>query len=261
MAANEIEHKKRLVQLANAIRRKYETVKRGEDRFRRKMERKFQPLLNRIQSPSQTTTQSMSKVDAENLKVEDAKVESRNFSNNTSDEDIAEDALISDDSTFGLTRKRGCYYLGNVPVQLHKNVLTIESDKYPLTPGLLSLLTRKAPMGYTEDDLHTYKNMLVQTNAHRTVSGNIRSKKSHKYKTVVRHLFATPTNQTSGEGLREMKYIRGVGTEYIYWDDINELVERLYLLHSSLKAGNTSPVVKNEILNIEEELREANIIE
>ncbi len=46
----------------------------------------------------------------------------------------------------------------------------------------------------------------------------------------------------------------------MYWDDINELVERLYLLHGSVKDGNDSPLVKNEILNIEEELREANII-
>jgi len=47
--------------------------------------------------------------------------------------------------------------------------------------------------------------------------------------------------------------------EYIYWDDPNELVERLRLLTASYQAGNTAH--SNEIMSILEELREANYIE
>lgn len=47
-------------------------------------------------------------------------------------------------------------------------------------------------------------------------------------------------------------------TDYIYWDDPNELVERLCLLLASQSAGN--PSHNNEILSIMEELREAEII-
>lgn len=45
---------------------------------------------------------------------------------------------------------------------------------------------------------------------------------------------------------------------YHYWDDVNELVERLYLLHMSKQAGNNSVI--NEILDIELELREGGFI-
>lgn len=45
---------------------------------------------------------------------------------------------------------------------------------------------------------------------------------------------------------------------YIYWDDVNEIVERLLLLHSSRSAGNSN--LENEILSIESELKERNII-
>lgn len=45
----------------------------------------------------------------------------------------------------------------------------------------------------------------------------------------------------------------------MYWDDPNELVDRLRLLIASQSAGHTGH--NNEIISIIEELREANIIE
>ena len=44
----------------------------------------------------------------------------------------------------------------------------------------------------------------------------------------------------------------------VYWDDPNELVDRLRLLLASKSAGNTG--VSNEIISIFEELREAGLI-
>lgn len=46
--------------------------------------------------------------------------------------------------------------------------------------------------------------------------------------------------------------------DYIYWDDPNELVDRLRLLIASQAAGNTSHT--NEIFSIIEELREGEIV-
>ena len=46
--------------------------------------------------------------------------------------------------------------------------------------------------------------------------------------------------------------------DYIYWDDPNELVDRLRLLMAEQQAGNKSH--SNEILAIVEELREAGYI-
>ena len=46
--------------------------------------------------------------------------------------------------------------------------------------------------------------------------------------------------------------------EYIYWDNVNELVDRLRLLVASTSAGNNNH--NNEIISIIEELHEAQII-
>ena len=54
------------------------------------------------------------------------------------------------------------------------------------------------------------------------------------------------------DGARVARY------QYIYWDDPNELVHRLQLLHMSRLAGNTS--ADNEISSIVEELRERQLI-
>ena len=45
---------------------------------------------------------------------------------------------------------------------------------------------------------------------------------------------------------------------YIYWDDPNEIVERIKLLMASQQAGNNNQ--SNEIVSIIEELKEANIV-
>ncbi|MCI0557609.1 MAG: hypothetical protein MN733_03880, partial [Nitrososphaera sp.] len=50
----------------------------------------------------------------------------------------------------------------------------------------------------------------------------------------------------------------GRGTDYVHWDDPNELVDRLRLLLASQAAGNSNH--SNEIVSIIEELREAGII-
>ena len=47
-------------------------------------------------------------------------------------------------------------------------------------------------------------------------------------------------------------------TDYVYWDYVNELVDRIRLLVASTAAGHTGH--NNEIISIIEELKEANII-
>lgn len=81
-----------------------------------------------------------------------------------------------------------------------------------------------------------------------TIEKSIRKIKARKYK----------SNVKSGEGL-ERKFIPySENIVYEYYDDPNELCDRLRLLISSKKAGNTNH--DQEINSIIEELRERNII-
>jgi len=67
------------------------------------------------------------------------------------------------------------------------------------------------------------------------------------------------------KGNRSKKYsgsgyvrLQKIPPNYVHWDNVNELVERLQLLMASRAAGNNNHT--NEILSIIEELREAKII-
>lgn len=58
----------------------------------------------------------------------------------------------------------------------------------------------------------------------------------------------------SGKGLT--KELTSNTVEYKYWNSLDELLERLYVLYGEVKARNTNPSLRNEIINILEEIKE-----
>ena len=88
----------------------------------------------------------------------------------------------------------------------------------------------------------------------------MKGSKRWKYTNVIKPLIVqirrnSGRRSTIGSGLTYNKN----PVEYIYWDDPNELVDRLKLLIASKEAGNTS--LDNEIVAIvNNELRESNLI-
>lgn len=138
------------------------------------------------------------------------------------------------------------------------NIL-MDNKRFKGTPGLYQLLFYKEPV-YVKEDLNAYKELLEETNVHRNTRGNLKSSKQFKYYEVIKPLAQRPrSSSTSGFGLPTNKMIFNRNPiEYRYWDDPNELCERLRLLIAAQGAGNTS--VQNEIVAIINELKEANII-
>lgn len=162
-------------------------------------------------------------------------------------------------------------------VQLFANSddISINGIVYEGTPGLLQLLYLKKPQDYTGSDLDNYKNILLSTNAHKkgySEEQGVLGSRSEKYKNIISKLFPSqvlkprPLSSASSRltSLRSHTYKRGTGLMmankplYEYWNDPNELVDRLRLLMSSTNAGHEGH--QNEIESIIEELREENII-
>lgn len=154
------------------------------------------------------------------------------------------------------------YKIGNTPVSIVDDVITIQNKsdpkKFKSSLGLLELLVKKKPdlSAIGKKDLAAFKQILEMTSSHKVNNqpeGRIKSSGSEKYTSIVSPLFYPKTESgpsatslaTKGSGLR-------------FWNDPNELVQRLMLLKSSKLAGNTAH--EAEILSIEEELREANLI-
>lgn len=200
-------------------------------------------------------------------------------------EQVKQISSADKDHVYGIRSHHGELYMGKDPftVKTDNNELkySIGSKKFPVTPGLTDLLLLSNPQIYSNQDLDTYKDMLIHTNAHKknyNPSGVIRrSKSSIKYNKILSNLFPErrstriEAKQKGGEGVKWRKqqkmkkpltlyktFNRSSVYDYKYWDDPNELVDRLRLLVSSQSAGHTGH--NNEIIAIIEELREAKII-
>lgn len=183
---------------------------------------------------------------------------------------------------FGIRSENKKLMMGNkkVKISLTKSsfntdkvyIISIDDKHYELTNGLQELLIRNKPnlALVTETDKIVYKDMLSITNAHKrdyNPDGQIKGDKGLKYRQIIKPLFKEDSvkkcfrrppiiKKTGGYIPKYKKYKKN--TDYVYWDDPNELIERLKLLIASQSAGNTNH--DNEIISIVEELKEAGII-
>lgn len=161
------------------------------------------------------------------------------------------------------------FHIGDTRVFIDDNDIIFNNKRYKGTIGLYELLFKKAPANYTKEDLESYREMLLKSNAYRRyykANQQVDGSRLPKYKYIISPLISnlrkplsssSPRGKLSGKGLS--KEVNNNKVDYTYWDNPNELVERLRLLIASQQAGNTGH--RNEIVSIIEELREANIIE
>ncbi|XP_044005898.1 uncharacterized protein LOC122850911 [Aphidius gifuensis] len=170
------------------------------------------------------------------------------------------------DKDYGVKRKNsGEYKIGNAELLFENNNMIVADETYEITQGLLELLFMKSPekTKVTQIDEKNYAQILLNTNAHlryHNSKNTVKNSASQKYITfILPHMKST---QHHGSDLLPTNMIiqskKQSKVNYVYWDNPNELVDRLRLLVASRTAGN--PSHDNEIMSIIEELREANII-
>lgn len=169
------------------------------------------------------------------------------------------------DTVFGPRSENELIVLGNYALHVHGDIISIENHNFKATQGLYELIFLKDPIGFDKNDLMQYEKILKLTSAHRrnyNPSSQINGNKSNKYINIIGKMFNIKS-KTTGMGMRIPKMMRldniASNTNLVYWDNCNELVERLQLLMGSKMAGNSSH--NNEIISIISELREAKIIE
>lgn len=159
--------------------------------------------------------------------------------------------------------------IGDSPIHFETNDIYVGDEKFPKSIGLVELLFKNAPkLKYlTPNNLEDYEKIVKTTNAHRKNykrNGAVRQNKSYKFQNYISNMLRKKDEHkggggSGGGGMPKFKVARKNTTlDYVYWDDPNELVDRLRLLLASQAAGNSSH--SNEIISIIEELREAEII-
>lgn len=168
------------------------------------------------------------------------------------------------------------FSIGDSSLQFDGPDILIKGVRYKGTPGLYELLFKNHPTAYKKEDEKEYFEILKQTNClHEKHDSSQPLKRvtkdvKEKYKAVIEPRRLRPrsgslphiqtrsaTRKVVGGNISFLKYNKNP-IEYKYYDDFNEIVERLKLLLASQAAGNGSH--SNEIINLIEELREAGII-
>lgn len=173
------------------------------------------------------------------------------------------------DTTYGVTydSEKNNWQLGKDRIDFDSrgNIL-IKNQTFTGNSGLYELLFKTKPDEslISEQDRLNYRKILNLTNVHRREfdpDKQIRGTNSYKYKTYIQE---SPkrrrSKSTKGFGMsdNDVLVFNRKPIEYVFWDNANELVERLRLLIASTVAGNNNH--NNEIVSIVEELREAGII-
>lgn len=157
----------------------------------------------------------------------------------------------------------GSWGFGNTSLILNSDKIFIGTKSFLTTPGLYQLLFYKNPQHYNKDELDIYERILLDTNAlRRNFNSNeqIKGTKAVKYTNIIKKIVEKNKSISSiknHEGLSLMN-LKTEKTNYVFWDNPNELVSRLRLLIASKNAGNNNH--NNEIISLIEELKEANII-
>jgi hypothetical protein len=251
--------KQDIISSSKAIRKKYKQLKMSKSKHQEELMETFKPIVEPMhkllkqqlyKKDNETENTSELETRIEKLRTKEwgifaSKYLLLHLSSNTNNLD----------TTYGIRFDGTSLQLGDSTMLINKDKIFINNQEYQGTEGLYELLFMKKPDKniYNEHDLQVYKNLVEKTNAHKqnyNVSNKLRHNKGYKYVGIIKPMF---TKSTRGSGMLANK------PRYEYWDDPNELVDRLRLLLGSQSAGNNSH--QNEILSIVEELREAKLIQ
>lgn len=164
------------------------------------------------------------------------------------------------DQIYGVRHDGTKWVIGNSTFNIASDSsVLVDNYLYEGTNGLFHLLFSKNPdmRHVTDEDMKNYKQILLASNAHKktyAADKTINFNKGTKYMNVIKKLFP-PAGQrdTEGSGMNARHHT------IEYYDDVNELVDRLRLLTASAISGNNAH--GNEIQAILEELREARVIQ
>ena len=182
------------------------------------------------------------------------------------------------DLSFGIYAQDGKFKIGNRPVDIEDNNITVKDKEgnilktFEGTKGFWELVTSKEPKEYTEEDLSKYQQLVILTNtAYRGNDPNQNKPKSSgsvKWKKIIKPIWdVIKKPEKTEEEYKEFEEpddpqpgTSGVipGSGLFLPSDPNALIDRFDLLFSSKKAGHTG--VRNEIISILDELKRQKVI-
>jgi hypothetical protein len=256
------------------IRKKYLMLKKDTDEQEMLNKTMFKPIVEPLQD--------ILKLKKENIEHQDEQKQIVEFEDEEKDVSEIRNKKASDlfirylnqardnnskwDKTFGIRVENSKMYLGNSQLrQVGSYIRIMNAEPVPMTAGLLELLFFKKPDTsiVSRADFSNYKILLEISNAHKCTRINrLKCSKSFKYNEIIKKIFRNASGsslpKTFATKVKNMS-LDANKTNITYWDDPNEIIERLRFLLASQQAGHDGH--NNEIYSIIEELKESNIIQ
>ncbi|KAK7605022.1 hypothetical protein V9T40_006208 [Parthenolecanium corni] len=210
------------------LKRKFEEIKFG--RLQKNIQRAemFKPLLTPLQEIN-TKIATLSNVETAKHEEEIATLK-RKFEIQSG---------IGDDQ-YGLHNVNGKLVVGCKQVELSGDYVIFKDSgkKYRLTEGLWDLLTKAKPGDeFDSTDLQHYSEIVRDTYTYKLrndpMTNRVKSNRGKKYKEIIQpimykyNLNKSKQERFEGEGLNKLVTSKNHNIEYIYWNNIDELLERI----------------------------------
>ncbi|KAL4125819.1 hypothetical protein QTP88_010059 [Uroleucon formosanum] len=219
----------KLVKAKESIKRKYIALKTGSNNVQQLMKQSLKPIIEPLTEISNKFKLSLAEKNI-NIKSKSSLEHQQKIENWFQSIDL--------DKTYGPKKlPNGFTILGDKEVKFLEDTILIDGIIYPSTLGVTQLLFLKNPLIYTDNDLDIYKPILIHSSAHLSTDGKKIKKGGSKYTTIISKLFPS-----GGELFMKLQK-----NNLVYWDNPNELVNRLRLLLASKAAGMSKREIALEV--------------
>lgn len=158
----------------------------------------------------------------------------------------------TNDNIFGIYTKKGIMMMGDKNIRVKGNHIQVDDELYNGTVGLWKLLTEAKPQGYTDNDLESYKQMIIQTHAmfqnNDPSSKRPKASKSYKWNELISPIWEEYKGRTKeGSGIIKTTFLP---------KNVKGLFQKLKILYAEFLAGNKT--TQNELVAVLDELKRQN---
>lgn len=280
------------VEAGRTLKEKYEQLRYGTVTRRNILEEKYKPITDPLRDFGKqwrrSSSVASSQTTPETIRTPKTVKGTEKKPDHLMHQYIFDTPPAERDKTFGIRMQDKTPYLANSRVVLRNDGLVeINNETFVVTRGLCELLTLKKPINFTKEDLAIYEHLILTTYAYRhnydpNASG-VKASNGVKYLTIIQpmlirnrllksNLFENSESEMetaddddgseteeppvgSGLGLRKI-LTKNNNIEYVYYNTLEELLDRFYIVYGEIKSGNNSPHLINELSNILEEFKE-----
>ena len=254
------------IQTSKALREAYDELKYGRITRSKFLTETFEPIvkpLEGIMNGKLIKSENEKPIKSETEKPVKSE-ELQNFIGDTAMKYLKmySDKDVKTDRTFGFHTKGKEMLIGSDPVLIVNNDIHFSDGQvYRGTDGLWQLLALQRPKDYSDEDYNNFVEIILKTNSYRRNNDPdgkyLKSSSGYKYNNYIKPILVDNDFlevKKKGRGLKKIFTDKPV--EYVYWNTLDELLEKLYIAYGEIKAGNKNPLLYNEITSILEEIRE-----